>query len=144
MFSGLSVGTTRAKSYDQAARNVACLAQAVSVSGRPPSAYRSLGFWVLAPDGQITSGMFTCVDRASIERKVRDRIAAYEPEWQQQRLEPWLRDWLAPVLDRVDLACVSWEEMLQNIRRADPAYGDALQEFYERCLTFNRPAGRPE
>lgn len=63
MFSGLSVGTTRAKSYNHAAWNVACLAQAISLSGRPPSAYRSLGF--PAPDGQITSGMFTCVGRAS-------------------------------------------------------------------------------
>jgi hypothetical protein len=144
MFSGLSTGTTRAKGYDQAARNVACLAEAVRMSKRPPEAFRSLGFWVLAPDSQIKGGTFACVDRQTIAHKIRDRIEAYEPEWKQERLEPWLRDSLAPVLERVDLACVPWEEVLENIRRTDPGYADALQEFYERCLTFNRPAGKSE
>lgn len=128
MFSGLSSGTTRAKGYDQAARNVACLAEAVRVSQRPVGAFRSLGFWVLAPESQIQSGTFACVDRQTIEQKIRGRIEAYEPEWRQKRLEPWLRDSLAPVLERVDLACVPWEEVLHNIGRTDPAHGAALQE----------------
>ena len=141
MFSGLSAGTTRAKTYDQAARNVACLAHAVSRAGRPLDAYRSLGFWVLAPESQIRRGLFAWVDRSSVEQKIRQRIGAYEPEWKQQRLDPWVRDWLTPVLTRMELACVPWEEVLQNVRRHDPDHGAALQEFYERCLRFNGPTG---
>jgi len=65
---------------------------------------------VLAPESQINDKVFICVDKRSIEQRIRERIEAYELEWKQARLEPWLRDSLAPVLDRVDLACVSWEE----------------------------------
>ena len=86
-------------------------------------------------------GLFAWVDRSSVEQKIRQRIGAYEPEWKQQRLDPWVRDWLTPVLTRMELACVPWEEVLQNVRRHDPDHGAALQEFYERCLRFNGPTG---
>lgn len=96
---------------------------------------------MFAPESQIKSGTVACVDRDTIAHKIRERIAAYEPEWREDRLEPWLRESLAPVLERIHLACVPWEEVLQNVRRVDPTYGGALQAFYERCLAFNRPTG---
>jgi hypothetical protein len=63
MFSGLSKGTTWAREYDQAARNVACLAWAVSKGGQPPDAYRSLGFWVVALEVQIAGKVLPGLQR---------------------------------------------------------------------------------
>jgi hypothetical protein len=62
LFSALSAGTTRAPEYDQAARNIACLAWTVSKAKRPVDSFRSLAFWVLAPEKQIRADVFACVN----------------------------------------------------------------------------------
>jgi hypothetical protein len=85
MFSGLSRGTTRAPEYDQAARNVACLARALAVNRRPLTSHRSLGFWVLAPEKQISADIFACVCRESVEQKIRPRIEQYDMTWRRRR-----------------------------------------------------------
>jgi hypothetical protein len=82
--------------------------------------------------------------RESIERKIRTRIDAYDEAWRAQ-LEPWWRDGLLPVLDGLHIACVSLESVVLNITSADPEFGGALGEFYDRCVRFNRveyPEGR--
>lgn len=58
MASGLSAGTTRAPTFNQAARNVACIAHLVSSAGIDPSTFTSLGFVLLAPAARITEGAF--------------------------------------------------------------------------------------
>jgi len=78
MFSGLSTGTTRAPEYDQAARNVACLARALSTNHYLLESYRSLGFWVLAPESQISANFFACVCRESVESKIGAPVGEYE------------------------------------------------------------------
>ena len=144
MFSGLSKGTTRAAAYDQAARNIACLGWAVGTSRRPIEAFRSLGFWVLAPEAQIQAGVVACASPESVELRIRERIKQYEPEWRQQRLNPWMTDVLLPVLDRLHLSCIPWEQVLDDLQKADPEYGAAMQEFYALCVKFNRPALSPK
>jgi hypothetical protein len=49
LLSDLSKGTTNARGYNQAARNVACMAEAVARSGRRIEAFDQLGFYVIAP-----------------------------------------------------------------------------------------------
>lgn len=143
MFSPLSSGTTRAQGYDQAARNVACLAWALSRAGRPLDSYRSLGFWVLAPEEQHRTGAFACVSRMSVETKIRARIDAYDSESRHTKLDPWFRDWLLPLLEQLQIVCLSWEQVLSDISQWDAAYGHRLADFYAMCLQFNRlrPAG---
>jgi hypothetical protein len=140
MFSPLSAGTKRAVGYDQAARNVACLAWTVQKANRPVQSFRSLAFWVLAPETQIAQDLLPCVHRDSVQRKIEERLAQYEEEWQERVLEPWSRNWLRPLLDRLQLKCVSWEQVISSVERGDPAFGAALREFYLRCVRFNSPA----
>ncbi len=52
MFSHLSKGTTNTPYYDQAARNVGCIAWAISQSSRSVEDFESLGFYVLEPQEQ--------------------------------------------------------------------------------------------
>jgi len=101
--------------------------------------YRSLGFWVLAPQSQISADVFACVSRVSVEQKIRSRVGQYEIEWREKRLDAWWRDWLLPLLDRLQLACVPWEQVIADIQKAEPDYGAALKEFYGRCIEYNGP-----
>jgi PIN domain nuclease of toxin-antitoxin system len=49
MFSNLSRGTKNALEYDQAARNVACMAHTIAKSGIQVDDLKSVGFFVIAP-----------------------------------------------------------------------------------------------
>src|SRR6266496_1659029 len=61
MGSLLSPGTTNARSYNQAARNIACIAKLVGDAGRPATEYARLGFFVLAPEQRIREGAFAAL-----------------------------------------------------------------------------------
>src|SRR5262249_51109438 len=53
LFSPLSAGVTHARAFDQAARNVACIAEMLCRAGQQPARFSTLGFFVLAPTEQI-------------------------------------------------------------------------------------------
>jgi hypothetical protein len=59
MASGLSPGTRRAPTFNQAARNVACIAHLVSAAKLDPEHFTSLGFVLLAPAARIQGGAFS-------------------------------------------------------------------------------------
>lgn len=129
--SSLSAGTKNAADFDQAARNVACIAHMLSIRGAAPADFSRLGFYVLAPHSQIGAGVFaSLVTKDSIRQKVLSRIAAYagkHDEWYQQSF--------LPVLECIDLDLLSWESVLESIP-ASPDRED-LQKFYAQCLRFN-------
>ena len=69
--SGLSVGTKNVPDYDQAARNVACMAEVLQRAEVAPDKFASLGFYVLAPRARIEAGVFASqLTRESVLRKV--------------------------------------------------------------------------
>ena len=81
LYSGLSKGVTNAKYYDQAARNVACIAEVLKEVDRNPQSFTQLGFYVLAPNDQIMSRTFSrLLDKQSIKDKVGRRISSYKGE----------------------------------------------------------------
>jgi hypothetical protein len=138
MFSGLSRGVTRAPAFDQAARTVACIAQALRRAGRQPAALQRLGFYVLAPQAQIELGLFTAaMSASSIEEKVAQRVQAYEGA-----LDSWFDDWFLPTLERIDLATIGWEKLIAATGEYDADAGQAVSRFYELCRQFNQPAAR--
>lgn len=133
MFSALSKGTTRAPNYNQAARNVACMAELISRAGATPSNLPTLGFYVLAPERQIDAGVFAeQMSKASLEHVVRDRVAGHDAPKTE-----WLEHWFLPTLSAMSVGCVSWESVLAHIGAQDPAFGNDLAEFYGRCLEYN-------
>lgn len=137
--SSLSAGTKNAPSYDQAARNVSCMAHMLGTAAVQPSSVKRLAFYVLAPHSQIESGVFgELVTKPSIEAKVARRVADYKGKHDE-----WFESVFLPTLQQIELGILSWETVLAAI--PDAQQRDALLEFYNRCLEFNplRAASAP-
>jgi hypothetical protein len=138
LFSRLSSGVTNARYFDQAARNVACVAEVLRRAHRHPSSLSHLGFHVVAPQSQIDAGVFAKeMDRGSIGRKVKRRVAAYAGAKDQ-----WYEEWFQPTLGWIHIDLLSWEALIQVIGGHDPASGVSFGEFYSHCLRCNEPASR--
>ncbi len=136
LMSGLSAGTKRASTYNQAARNVACLATALRLGGVNPAGIRA-GFMVLAPASQIKAGVFSnWCEKEHITEAVRARVAAYKGE-----RDVWFEQTFLPALAAIDVQLLSWESVLDHMVRSESNAAEAVSAFYERCLYFNRRAG---
>jgi len=133
LYSGLSKGVTNARYYDQAARNIACIAEALRRAECKPKFFTQIGFYVLAPEDQIISRTFSRhLDKQSINNKVNRRICSYKGE-----RDDWFKDWFKPTLERIDIRSISWEAILDIICEREAKTGDALKKYYSHCLTFN-------
>ncbi len=139
MFSGLSKGTTHARTYNQAARNVACMAELIRRANCDPSDISSKAFFVLAPSEQIDGGVFAdFMDKSSLERVVEERVANYnEPKTE------WFENWFLPTLGSMRVSCMAWETVIAFIKSEDQSCGDDLEIFYNHCIEFNRDANGP-
>ncbi len=139
MFSSLSAGTRRAATFDQAARNMACIAEILYRAKRPPGEFTNIGFYVLAPKEQIELNLFApLLDRNALRAKVEARTEGYEATKTE-----WFQEWFIPVLAATQIKALSWEETISFIEMHDPIAGARLNEFLRRCIQYNRPANRP-
>ena len=133
LYSGLSKGVTHAKYYDQAARNVACIAEVLKRAGCRPNSFTKLGFYVLAPNEQIKARTFNrLLDKQSIKNKVTRRIPSYVGE-----KADWFKDWFKPALEVIDVRSISWESVLHVISERDSNISESLNDYYSLCLRFN-------
>jgi hypothetical protein len=141
IYSCLSLGVRNAPFYDQAARTVGCMAEVLKRANRLPNDMTSLAFYVIAPRSEIQRGVFKNeVTSQSVTNKVRKRVGEYAGA-----RNDWLTGWFELLLQRpVAIGCLEWETILGRIRESDPSSGDALTEFYQRCLDYNRPANQEE
>ncbi len=139
MFSKLSSGVKNASFYNQAARNVACIAEVLSRAEVDAEDMERIGFFVIAPKTRIDEGVFAdFVGKRGIRSVVERRVA----EYQEQSKADWLEGRFMPVIERADVRCVSWEDLIADIDKADTEYGQALGRFYEKCVQFNEWIGR--
>jgi hypothetical protein len=135
MFSKLSAGVTNAKYFNQAARNVACMAEVACRAGIAPTSFEDFGFYVVAPSIRIDEGVFaTEMTKDDIRETVQRRVYEYEDQAKQQ----WFNEWFLPTLAAIRLRCISWEELLAVVAEHNEANGDELGEFYAKCLEFNK------
>lgn len=133
MASGLSAGTTRAPNFNQAARNVACIAHLVSSAGIDFATFTRLGFVLLAPAARIAEGVFaTATDKAGICAAVAQRAEAFDPAAVE-----WWGSCFEPIAARCSVSVVSWEDVLQQIAVTDLAASVSLSVFYSNCLRHN-------
>jgi hypothetical protein len=133
MFSKLSSGVKHASYFDQAARNVACIAETMKRALCSPSKLMSLGFYVLAPKAQIEQGIFAAdLNRDSIKGKVEMRVKEYGG------LYDWFRRWFIPTLACMKIEALSWEGLIDTIKKYDPSTERELEEFYKLCLKYNQ------
>ena len=144
IFTRLSTGIKNFKGYDQAARTVACMAEALSISNRRGSEFSQMGFYVIAPERQIKfePTFQTFLQKDSIRIKVQKRIRAYSDRSDSESKIRWFETWVLPALDRMDIQCITWEDIISFIQTNDRRNGDALLEFYEKCLALNQPRSR--
>lgn len=79
MFSPLPPGTRQARTYNQAARNIACMAEGIAQAGLSLASFENLAFVVLPPRSQLTLPDFAHImQRDSVARVVAERVSAYE------------------------------------------------------------------
>jgi hypothetical protein len=129
--SSLSAGTKNAKTYDQAARNVACMAHLLGEAGIAPRSLDRLAFFVIAPRSQIASGVFSkLIIKESIEAKVRQRIAPFGGTHDR-----WFEAVFVHALERIEVDVLSWESVLEGLPATSET--DAIRRFYAECLRFN-------
>ena len=129
--SALSAGIKNAPEFDQAARNVACMAHMLDLAGVDLAAVERLGFYVIAPERQINAGIFgDLVTKESITRKVATRVNLYQGQW-----DAWFTGVFKPALDRMDVSILSWESILAVLPKDEEIAG--IREFYSLCHQFN-------
>jgi len=133
LFSGLAPGVAKARYYDQAARSVACMAEVLCRANRDPANLDGFGFCVLAPASQMDKQMFTeFLDKESIRAKVERRAGEYPGD-----KDRWFSEWFQPALQRIEIRSISWEELIQAIKKNDKEAGEAIESFYQRCIKYN-------
>lgn len=134
IFSKLSAGVKNAPYFNQAARNVACIAEVLKRAGRQSQEFKALGFYVLAPASQIEQGLFDeHLTKASLRTVVDRRVKEYGGN-----RDRWHLEWFLPVIERLDIKVISWEDLIDFLT-ARVSKPEQLKGFYKRCLEFNKP-----
>lgn len=135
IFSRLSPSVTNAAYYDQAARNVACIAETLRKANRRPQDMQHLAFYVLAPREQVESKIFDkYLALESIIEKVHRRVSAYEGERQD-----WFDNWFLPPANVIKVGTITWEDAISVIGSVDTESADQIASFYQSCLKYNGP-----
>jgi hypothetical protein len=131
IFSPLSTGITNARYYDQAARTVGCICETLNLSNVDINKMDILSFYVIAPKIQIDKGIFKeQMSRESISEKVKRRVCEYNTT----EKNIWLRDHFESSIERINIECISWEDLISYIDKNDPNFSVNLNHFYRCCL----------
>ena len=131
--SPLAKGVAHAPFYDQAARNVACMAETLAQSGVKPASLARLDFIVLAPQEAVDQGKFSKeMDPKSIQINVKKRVDSFAGE-----MEDWHMVHFKPAFEKIHLESLSWEDAIQWISGHKPEIAEQLSIFYELCLKYN-------
>jgi hypothetical protein len=132
MGSPLASGVTRAPYFNQAARSVACMAEALARGNIRPSTLERLDFIVLAPRWSIGKGTFSDkMQPDSVRSKVEKRVSAYDGA-----LKDWHTEYFEPTMARIRLLSLSWESAIEWVCETRPEVEVQLAGFYGLCLEF--------
>ncbi|HEY0983494.1 hypothetical protein [Schlesneria sp.] len=138
MYSLLSKGVTAARWYDQAARNVACMAQTLALTNTKPCDLDRVSFSVIAPQGQRPF-FSNELSPASIRMKIQMRIDQFQGQGLEE-LVLWREEYLKPMIDRMEkegmISFLSWEELIGKI--TNESTKAAVGAFYKKCEEVSR------
>ena len=135
MFSKLSSGVKNASYFNQAARNVVCIAEVIRRAQIPPSKFTNIGFYVIAPESQIKDGVFA---EYMAPEKIRNIVKQRVSEYPDPEKNSWFEKWFIPTMDHIWIREISWEEIISLIDQFDSTCGADINAFYEKCLKFNQ------
>lgn len=141
LFSKLAGGTPRIPGYNQVARSIVCMASVLWEARCPAEEFASLGYYVLAPEQEIEteSSFYDFLDKESVRQSVLDRVELYQERSNYLEKRQWFEDFFEPLLAKINLLLISWEEAIFAIKQDDEEMGQALGKFYARCLVYNAP-----
>ena len=127
--------------FDQAARNIACMAAVIESSGCSMESFTSIGFHVLVPKSQIQkeASFKEFMQKASVHQKVRQRVEAYKGRPDYENKQQWFENYFEPLIDKIDVSLISWEIIIDSIGAYDKEMGKKLLEFYDLCCKYNKP-----
>ena len=131
IFSKLSPGVKNAPGFNQAARIVACIAEVLKRANRPAECFKSLGFYILAPESQIKGGMFSeFLKKDSLLSVIKQRGEAFGGD-----LSEWFSVWLESVISKLDIREISWESLIDLLPNDEDT--KLLKNFYDSCKKYN-------
>lgn len=129
--SPLSPRITNAPRYDQAARTAACLVHIASKAEVEPSSLTHYGFYVVAPQAQISADVFeSLVTKESIEEKVRQRAVQFGGGATE-----WVDKIFMPYFAALKIGLVSWEQIIAEMGAG--SFPEEYGRFYEMCCHFD-------
>jgi len=130
MGSPLSPGTSHAPTYNQAARNLACIAHMVSTHG---AGLTKAEFTVVAPRQRIEDGVFSSyLMPERLLAVVRERCSGFDEDSIR-----WHDSHFVPFLSSCAVREVSWEDTLDGIAAIDGHAAKEFRDFYALCLRYN-------
>jgi hypothetical protein len=161
MNSPYDTGVTNVKKYNQAARTVACMSKVIEHSQQSVKDVKDVAFYTLLPKARkdekskfykATFHEFTTIDH--IRGTVQNRINVYKEREEERvkyredyrgeyhkkyaEIERWHNDYFLPLLSRIKIELITWEEVRDFIISADPSIKIPLTHFYDNCLTNNK------
>ena len=127
----LSKGFKSHPSYHQVARVIGCIVNTIQMLEQ--YLLESSGYYIIAPMDVLRHDSYrTFTYRKTIEELINNRVKEYgDEEW----LEGW-NDKFLMIFQRIEVECISWEEVIRFIKKNDADYGLELETFYEVCKTL--------
>jgi hypothetical protein len=133
MGSLLSTGIKNAPAYNQAARNIACMAHMTARVSPDTSSLKRVSFTVIAPEQRISERAFEAeLALEALEQAVRTRTAMFEGLHDE-----WFANNFQALLPKCEIKAVSWEDTVETISAVDQATGKEFQDFLSICLKHN-------
>lgn len=135
MRSGLSIGTTNAPTYDQASRNVACIAENTSDTC-------ITFFYVLAPKSRLDlvhrngKRMIDIVERKAIKEQINLRIKLHNEQELNTHISTIEQNKIIERVSRCKIDTITYEEWIDAFRGKE-AY-DTINKFYDSCKKWNK------
>jgi len=132
LYDELYKGTKTLPKYNQVARVISCLVY--STYKLENSFLDNTGLYIIAPREQLKLSSFKIfTERDKIEEIIRARVEEYKDD---EEKKSWL-DYFNRVFMRVEVECISWEDIILFIKKNDSEYGDHIRVFYDKCLLYN-------
>ncbi len=132
MTTPLKKGIRCYKEYQQVARDISCMVQ--TLSHLENAFIDQIGLFVIAPQETLNMESFKAYTyKKNIEDIVGKRVLQYGNDPSKKAfLELFTR-----LFSRINVDCISYEEIIRFILKNDLDYGDKLENFYKLCLTNN-------
>lgn len=133
MYNELSKGVKNQSTYNQVARAVGCIVQTLYKANI--TLIENTGLYIIAPKVQIKLNSYKVYsDRNNIEEEIKNRIDQYGEDENKNKWYTYFNK----IFQRVDVACIAWEEIILFVKKNDNEFGNKLQIFYEKCEEYNQ------